>query len=175
MPHPSRSEDHLVWPIAPPQAEVAREVAHQHLLLLDAGDEGLIDLLLVVCSLAGHLLLLRLALVEEGLLTALLVGLLVAGEVVGAADLVYRRRVEAVRGDAGFGGDDIASVDAAERDTVDLERAGDEEDALVEDFEEHDTLAAETAGEEDEHLAGGEGLAGLVGSLCFAGLGGDKD
>ena len=40
-------------------------------------------------------------------------------------------------------------VDAAQWDTVRLEGAGDEENALGELAEENDALAAETAGEED--------------------------
>ncbi len=158
-------------PVALPQAERAREVARQHLLLFDGRKQRLINLLLVVRAILAHFLLLALALVEERLLTPLLVRLLVPREVLWLADLVDDGGVQAFHGDARLGGDHIAGVDAAEWHTVDLEWSSNEEDALVENFEEDNALAAETAGEEDEDFAGGEGGAGLVGANGFAGLG----
>ena len=57
------------------------------------------------------------------------------------------------------GRDDIGLVDPAEGDAVDLEGAGDQEQARVELLEEDDALSAETACEEDEDGAGGDGRA----------------
>lgn len=45
-------------------------------------------------------------------------------------------------------------VDTAERNAINLERASDEEDALIEVIEENDALAPEAASEEDEDGAG---------------------
>lgn len=100
-----------------------------------------------------------LSLLEESLLTSLLLGLL-GGEVLGLSDLLDLLGVEAGDIDLLGGGDDVSGVDSSQRDTVDLEGAGDEEDTLVEGLEEDDTLAAEAAGEEDQDGTGLEGLAG---------------
>lgn len=164
-------EDHLVRPVTLPQAEVGAEVSLEQRLLLDCGQEGLVDLLLVLCALSGNLLLGGcLTLLEESLLGALLVGLLVASKVLLAGDLGDGLRVDALDWDGGLGGDHIAGVDAAEGDTVDLEWAGDEENTLVEGLEEDHTLATETTGKEDEDGTGGEGCAGLVWVKSLAGL-----
>ena len=150
-------KDHLVRLVALPQAPCALEVLGEESLLLDGLEESLIHLLLVRRPVRAGLLLLALALVEERILAALLVRLLVPRKVLWLADLVYGCLVEAVDSNSGRGGDDIASVDAPDGDAVDFERAGYEENALVEDFEEDDTLAAEAAGEKDEDGTGLEG------------------
>lgn len=158
-------------PVTLPQGEVGGKVALEVVLLLDGLKNGLVDGLLVLGAAGGNLLLLGLlALLEESLLGALLVGLLVAGEVVDVGDLLEGLAVEAVDGDGGAGGDHVAGVDATERDTVDLEGTGDQEDTLVEGLKENDTLAAETTSEEDEDGTGLEGSTGLVGVLGLAGL-----
>ena len=158
-------------PVALPEREVGGEVALEVVLLLDGLKNGLVDGLLVLGAAGGNLLLLGLlALLEESLLGALLVGLLVAGEVVGVGDLLEGLAVKTVDGDGGAGGDHVAGVDATERDTVDLEGTGDQEDTLVEGLKENDTLAAETTSEEDEDGTGLEGSTGLVGVLGLAGL-----
>lgn len=54
-------------------------------------------------------------------------------------------------------GDNVAGVDSAERDTVDLEWAGNQENTLGEVLQEDDALATETASEEDQNSTGGEG------------------
>ena len=147
-------------PVTLPQGEVGGKVALEVVLLLDGLKDGLVDGLLVLGAAGGNLLLLGLlALLEESLLGALLVGLLVAGEVVGVGDLLEGLAVKTVDGDGGAGGDHVAGVDATERDTVDLEGTGDQEDTLVEGLEENDALATEAASEEDEDSAGLEGLA----------------
>lgn len=163
------------------QAEGASEVASQQVHLLDVGDQGLVDGLLVGSTAAVDLLLLwghkvshqrnkknpvskksylgLLSLLEEGLLAGLLLGLL-GGEVLGLRDLLDLLLIEARDVDLVGSGDDVSGVDSAEGNTVDLEGAGDEEDALVKGLQEDDTLATETASEEDEDSAGLEGLAG---------------
>ena len=169
--HAHNLEDHLVGPVTLPQGEVGGKVALEVVLLLDGLKDGLVDGLLVLGAAGGNLLLLGLlALLEESLLGALLVGLLVAGEVVGVGDLLEGLAVKTVDGDGGAGGDNVAGVDATERDTVDLEGTGDEEDTLVEGLEENDALATETASEKDEDGTGLEGSTGLVGVLGLAGL-----
>jgi len=169
--HAHNLKDHLVGPVTLPQGEVGGKVALEVVLLLDGLKNGLVDGLLVLGAAGGNLLLLGLlALLEESLLGALLVGLLVAGEVVDVGDLLEGLAVEAVDGDGGAGGDHVAGVDATERDTVDLEGTGDEEDTLVEGLEEHHALATETASEEDEDGTRLKGSTGLVGVLGLAGL-----
>lgn len=158
-------------PVTLPEAEVGGKVALEVVLLLDRLKDSLVDGLLVLGTAGGNLLLLGLlALLEESLLGALLVGLLVASKVVRVGDLLEGLAVEAVDGDGGAGGDHVAGIDAAERDTVDLEGTGDQEDTLVEGLEENDTLATEAASEKDEDGTGLEGSAGLVRVLSLAGL-----
>lgn len=167
-------EDHLVRPVTLPQAEVGAEVSLEQRLLLDCGQKGLVDLLLVLCALSSDLLLgWCLALLEESLLGALLVGLLVASKVLLAADLGDGLGVDALDWDGSLGGDNVAGVDTAERDTVDLEWASHKEDTLVKDLQEDHTLAPEAASEENENSAGSEGCAGLVWVESLAGLFGD--
>lgn len=110
-----------------------------------------------------------LALLEESLLAGLLLGLL-GGEVLWLRDLVNLLLVEAGDVDLVGGGDNVASVDAAQGNAVDLERSGDEENTLVEGLEEDNALAAETAGEEDQDGTGLEGLAGSPGTDRLANL-----
>jgi len=160
-----------VRPVALPQAELALQVLLQHRLLLNRLQQTLVHLLLVLRPISTRLLLLRLlALSKEGLFAALLVGLLVPGKILWLRDLVYGRAVEAFEGDGGLGRDDVAGVDAAKRDAVDLEGAGDEEDSLVKDLEKDDALATEATGEEDKDFAGLKGGAGLVWAEGFASL-----
>jgi len=98
-----------------------------------------------------------LALLEEFLLTLLLVTLL-ASKVLLAGDLLNLCGVNTGDIELQGSGDNIAGVDSSERNTVDLEWAGNEEHTLVEAVEKDDTLAAETTSEEDENGAGLEGL-----------------
>jgi len=110
-----------------------------------------------------------LSLLEESLL-ALLLLCLVLGEVALLADLINDSGVNTRHVDLLRCGNDVASVHAAERDTVGLEGTGDEENTLAEGLEEYNALAAETAGEEDEDGAGLEGWAELGWVLGLAGL-----
>lgn len=172
---------HLVGLVTLAEGERRGEVAGEELDLLDVGDEGLVDGLLVGNAAAGNLLLLHhnvsilrpvfqllghvwsylglLALLEESLLTGLLLGLL-SGEVLGLSNLVDLGLVDAGEIDLLGSGDDVAGVDATKGNTVDLEGAGDEKDTLVESLKEDDALATETASEEDQDGAGHEGAAG---------------
>lgn len=110
-----------------------------------------------------------LALLEESLL-GLLLSLLLLGEVVGSRDLLEGLGVNTGNVDTLGGGDNVASVDTAEGNAVDLEGAGDEENTLVEVLEEDDTLATEAASEEDQDGTGLEGLADLSGADRLADL-----
>ena len=56
--------------------------------------------------------------------------------------------------------DNVAGVDTAERNTVNFERASDEENTLAEVLQEDDALAAETTSEKDKDSAGSEGFSG---------------
>jgi hypothetical protein len=108
-------------------------------------------------------------LLEESLLAGLLLGLL-GGEVLGLGDLVDLLEVKTADVDLVRGGDHVSGVDSSERDAVDLEGAGDEENTLVESLQEDDTLAAEAAGEEDQDGTGLEGLARGPGTDGLANL-----
>lgn len=114
-----------------------------------------------------------LALLEESLLRLLLGGL-VLGEVVRCGHLLESGLVNTTDVNALAGGDHIAGVNPAERDTVDLEGTGNEENTLVEVLEEDDTLATETAGKEDQNGTGLEALADLSGTNRLADLFGKK-
>lgn len=110
-----------------------------------------------------------LSLLEEGGLADLLLGL-VGGEVLGCGDLLNLLGLNAGDVDLVGCGDDVAGVDAAEGNAVDLEGAGNEKDTLVEGLQENDALAAEAAGEEDQDGTGLEGLAGSPGADGLADL-----
>lgn len=167
-------KDHRVGPVGAAEAEGRLEVVDQVGLLLDGGEEGLVDGLLVLNTVLGGLLLLLivniyfqrlrevsthlrgLALLEESILAGLL-ALLALGEVTGLGGLVQDVLGDTSQIDGGGGGDDIAGVDAAEGNTVDLEGTGNEEDTLGKVLEEDHTLATETASEENDDGAGLEG------------------
>lgn len=123
---------------------------------------------MIPLAILTDLLLLALTtLCEERLLT-LLLRLAIPRKVPLSTHLVDYSGVERRYVDGGLGRDHVAAVDAAERDAVDFEGAGDEENALVEGLEEDDALAAEAAREQDQDAAGLEGGAGFVGAERFA-------
>lgn len=99
-----------------------------------------------------------LALLEELGLAGLLVGRL-TGEVLLIGDLLDLLGVNTRDINLVGCGDNVAGVDAADGDTVDLEWASDEENTLVEGVQEDDTLATEATSEENEDGAGNEGRA----------------
>lgn len=111
----------------------------------------------------------RLSLLEKGLLAGLVLGL-VGDKVLGLRDLVNLLGVEARKVDLVRGGDDVSRVDPSQRNTVDLEGAGDEKDTLVEGLDENDALAAEAAGEKNEDGSGLERLPGSPGTGGLADL-----
>lgn len=181
--------------VAVAEGEACGEVASEELLLLDRGQEGLVDGLLVSSTGAGDLLLLfirarnqhfippfffcisskagtylwLLSLLEESLL-ALLLGLLLLGEVVGGRDLLDGLGVDTSDVDARRGGNDVSGVHSPEGDAIELEGTGDEENTLVEVLEEDNALAAETTGEEDQDGAGLEAGTELGGMDSLADL-----
>lgn len=110
-----------------------------------------------------------LALLEESLL-GLLLGLLLLGEVLGSGDLLNGLGVDTGDVNALGGGDNVAGVDTAEGDTVDLEGTGDKEDTLLEVLEEDDTLATEAASKENQNGTGLKALANLSGAQRLANL-----
>lgn len=110
-----------------------------------------------------------LSLLEEGLLACLVLGG-ITGEVFGFCDLVDLGLVDTGKVDFLGGGDNVSGVDASQGNTIDLEGAGHEEDALVEGLEEHDTLASESASQEDENGTGGKRVPGSPRSEGLADL-----
>ncbi|KAI3483320.1 hypothetical protein L1887_53811 [Cichorium endivia] len=144
-------------------------LGHGGASLLDGGDDGLVERLLVGDLGLGVSLLVG-GVGEEGGLGLGLGGLVLLE--VGVVDLVVDLDVRDV--DLGRGGDHVGLVDAADGDTVHLEGAGDEQQTGVELLEEHDALAAEATGEEDEDGTGGDvglELGGLVDLAAGLGLG----
>lgn len=99
-----------------------------------------------------------LALLEECLLTLLLLTLLCC-KVLLTANLLYLLRIDAGKIDLVGSGDNIAGVDSSERNTVNLEWAGNKEDTLIEVLEENDARATETTSEKDENGSGDEAWA----------------
>lgn len=110
-----------------------------------------------------------LSLLEESLL-GLLLSLLLLGEVVRSRDLLQGLRVDTGDVEALGGGDHVTRVNSSQRNAVDLEGAGDEENTLVEVLEKNDTLATEAASEEDQDGTGLEALTELGGTQSLADL-----
>jgi len=91
---------------------------------------------------------------KEFLLLGLLC-LLLTGEVI----VVKLVNVDTSKINGGRGGDHVAGVDTAKRNTVNLERTGDEQDTVGQSLQEHNALAPETTSEEDQDGTGLEGRA----------------
>lgn len=157
-------------------------------LLLDGGQKSLVDGLLVLDAVLGRLLLLLhplvlfarsavvvvthlglLALLEESILARLVCGL-VLGEVTLLGGLLQDSLVDTLDVDGGGGSDDIAGVYAAQRNAVNLEGTGDEENTLGKVLEDNNALATEATSKEDDDGTGLEGLANLRRANCLAGL-----
>jgi hypothetical protein len=167
-----------VWPVGGAKAEARGEVVDEVSLLLNGGQKGLVDGLLVLNAVLGGLLLLLrllvrfacgasdaaylglLALLEESILSGLVCGL-VLGEVALLRGLLQDTLINTLDVDGGGGSDDIAGVDTAQGNAVNLEGTGDEEDTLGKVLEDNDTLAAEATSEEDDDGTGLEGSTGL--------------
>jgi hypothetical protein len=101
-----------------------------------------------------------LSVLEESFLGLLLLGFLL-GEVVGSRNLLNGSGINTLEVDLGASGDHIARVDPSERDTVDLEGTGNQENTLGQVLEEHNPLTAEAASEEDQDGTRLEALADL--------------
>lgn len=125
-------------------------------------------LLLSVCT-CGESYLWLLALLEELGLTGLLGGS-ITSKVLVAGDLLDLLGIDTRDIDLVGGGDNVAGVDAADWDTVDLEWASNEENTLVKVVQEDDALATETASEEDENGSWDEGSAWSGGTDGLADL-----
>ena len=95
---------------------------------------------------------------------------LVLGEVTLLGGLLQDSLVDTLDVDGGGGSDDIAGVYAAQRNAVNLEGTGDEENTLGKVLEDNDTLATETTSEEDDDGTGLEGGADLRGAGSLTGL-----
>ena len=167
-----------MWPVRLAKAEAGAEVVDEVGLLLDGSKKRLVNLLLVLDTVLGGLLLLctcqlnsggrsvrkahlrLLALLEESFLARFL-RLLVLGEVAGLAGLLHHAVVHTSKIHLGRGRDNISGIDPSEGNTVDFERTGDEEDTLLEVLQDDDALATETTSEEDDDGAGSERRANL--------------
>lgn len=114
-----------------------------------------------------------LALLEESLLSLLLVTLL-PSKVLITSNLINLLLVNTSQINLLGCSDNVTGVDAAEGNTVDLERAGNEENTLAEVLQEDDALAAEATSEEDEDGTGSKRSSGSRGSDGFADLYGIK-
>lgn len=110
-----------------------------------------------------------LPLLEEGLFPTLILFLL-PRKISLLAHLLHRILVDTLQIHLYGRCDDIARIDPPQRNAIDFERTGDQEDALREVFEEYDALAAETAGEEDEDSTGHERRTWTGGFDRFADL-----
>merc|ERR1719171_3180077 len=128
------------------EGKLGLEVLLEKRVLADGLHKSRVDGLLV--SLAG-----------SGAATVL-VTLVLGGLEVGVVELLQVRGADV---HLGGGGDDVAGVDAAERDAVNAVRASDEEEAgLVHLLEDDGVLATELALEQDGNGARGKGLAQLL-------------
>ena len=110
-----------------------------------------------------------LTLLEELVLTLLLVALLTS-KVLVTGYLIDLSLVKTGEVDLVGSGNNVAGVNSAEWDTVDLEWTSDEEDTLCEVLEEDDTLATETTSEEDKDGSWGKGGSWSGGSDGLADL-----
>jgi hypothetical protein len=177
-----------VWPVGAAEAEAGAHVVEKVGLLLDGGQESLVDGLLVLNTVLGSLLLLYplsmlltlkyecsthlggLALLEESILSRLLGGL-VLGEVAILGGLLQNGLIHAIQIHLGRSGDDIAGIYPSQGNAIDFERTGDEEDALGKVLEENNTLATEAASEENDDGTRLEGSPGFGRTQGLAGLG----
>jgi hypothetical protein len=110
-----------------------------------------------------------LALLEESILARLVCGL-VLGEVTLLGGLLQDTLIDTLDVDGGGGSNNVAGVDAAQRNAVNLEGTGDEENTLGQVLEDNDALATETTSEEDYDGTGLEGGADLRRAGSLAGL-----
>jgi len=186
QPSSANLEHHLMRSVAFPQAERGCEVVLQQRLLLDAGQYRLVHRLLVIGTTFRKFLLLfcvsrdttqqliltylrLLALLKKRLL-GLLVLSLIPCPVLFRGYLLENCLVQALDVYLCLSCDNVSVVHTAERYTIDLERTGNEEHALVEIVQEDDPLAAETASEENKDGAGFQRFPKLGWANRFANL-----
>lgn len=148
------------------QAETGSEVLLEQRGLFDLGEDGRVNVLLVRDTFALDLLLGGFGRAEKLLLGNLLLGLSVAGEV-GGSEL---GAVNTTDVDLGGSGNDVAVVDAAQGNTVNLERTSNKQSAVLESLEENNTLAAETASQDDQNGTGNQAGADFGGCRSFFAL-----
>jgi hypothetical protein len=98
-------------------------------------------------------------LLEKLLLSVLLVTLL-PRKVLLSGNLLNLRLVKTRDIDLLGCGNNVAGVNSSEGNTIDLERASNEKNALREMVQENDTLSTETTREKDENSAWSESRAG---------------
>jgi hypothetical protein len=98
------------------------------------------------------------------------VGGLVLGEVAILANLVQDLGVNALQVNLGRGRDNVSGVYPSQRNAIDFERTGNEEDTLGKVLEENDTLAAEATSEEDDDGTRLQRCTGLCRTDRLAGL-----
>ena len=162
-------ELHCMGVLALGEGEGSLEVLSEKFSLVDDLDEGSVNLLLELETLSSDEVLLEVGLLgvlEEVLLT-LLGGL---GLRLEEHLLLDTRDVDGADVDLGGGGDDVVGRDATERDTVETEGTGDEEETALEVLEEDHTLVPEATGKDDEDGAGLEGsteVGSLLGNLLL--------
>lgn len=168
-------ELHEVRVLAVAEREVSREVVSEELDLLDRGDDGLVDLLLELSAGSSRELvgLVELGLAETGdLVDTKELGVeaaLVEGLVLLEGLVSHAREIDVLQLDLGGGGEKVGLGNATERNTVEAERSGDEEEAgLLELLQEDDTLASKAASKDDADSAGDKALT----ELADVGLGG---
>lgn len=97
---------------------------------------------------------LRLVALLEKRILSWLAGRLVLGEVAISADLFQHFLVNALQVHFGRSRNDISCVYPSQRNAVDFEGTGNEEDTLRQMLEEDDSLAAEATSEEDNDGTG---------------------
>jgi len=153
------------------EGELGRQVLAEVLNLVDGLKDDLVGRLLesnLVLS-KGLLLLLTL---EESLLSGGLLGGLGASKV-GIVQLSIN--LGGIELNLGGGGNDVGLVDTLEGNTVDLEGAGDEQQARLELLQEDNALATVATGQEDEDGSGDDGAAELGNTSVLAVLLGDSN
>ena len=134
------------------ESERGLEVLGEVVDLLDGGDDGLVNVLLLLLPLGAESLSALLLGEELSLLVGRLGGLGL-GEV-GVVDGLGH--LDGSNVDLGRGRDHVRLSDSSEGDTVDRSGARDEQETRVELLEEHDSLASVSSGEEDQDSSRGD-------------------
>lgn len=154
-----------MWLVTVLQRERGGQVLLQQWGLLDLGNQGGVDSLLVGDSLSLDLVLGKL-LVEESGLGLLGLGGLLSGEVGG----VVLGHVDRLDVNLGGGGDDVTSVNSSQWDTVDLEWARHQQGVVLQVLQVHNSLASESTGQQDQHGTGHDRRTQLVWASSLSSL-----